>query len=250
MRSFIFCLLLACCSPILAHATMADIETAVMEKDYATVKELSSNILKSTADSKQRVEAEYYFGLAQLRLGQYAQARQAFQIVMEASAKTEFYDKAALGMIESLYLAGFYKDALKEGERLVKKSPNSASLSLVYLKIARANLKMMRWSQANEYLSKILKDFPQSMEAPIAKQLMEEKEYFTVQVGSFVERGRAMALINQLKSGGQYAYVVETTSPDGKAFYRVRVGQMTSLTEAKQLEQSLAKLGYPTLIYP
>ncbi len=233
-----------------AHATMADIETAIMNKDYVQAKSLAANVLRTTSVPAQRIEAEYYFGLAQLRLGQYADARKAFGIVMAASTTQDMYDKAGLGAIDGLYMAGFYKDALKAEESLLKKSPKSQFLSSIYLKIARANLKLMRWTKANEYLTRIMKEFPQSFEAPIAKQLLEEKEYFTVQVGSFLDQGRAIALTNELKSTGQYAYIVETTSPDGQKFYRVRVGQLTSLQDAKSLENHLAKLGYPTLIYP
>ena len=63
-------------------------------------------------------------------------------------------------------------------------------------------------------------------------------------------KGRAITLMESLKGGGQYAYIVETTSAGGQKFYRVRVGQMSSLKDAEDLENRLAKLGYPTLIYP
>jgi tetratricopeptide (TPR) repeat protein len=231
------------------YAEIADIEAAIMDRDYTQVKTLSLRVLKNPANSQQAMEAEYYFGLAQLRLGQYAQAREAFQNVMDNRLSKSMYDRAALGKTESLYLAGFYKDALVEGEKLLRKSPHSQYLSLIYLKMARINLKLMRWSKANEYLNKIVMDFPQSLEVPIAKQLLEEKEYFTVQVGSFEDKNRALALSNELKDAGHYAYIVETTS-DNRIFYRVRVGQMTSLKDAKDMETKLAQLGYPTLIYP
>ena len=108
----------------------------------------------------------------------------------------------------------------------------------------------MRWEDANKFLTKIVSDFPQSPEAPIAKQLLEEKQYFAVQVGSFLDKSRALELIEDLKGSGQYSYVVETTAPDGEVFYRVRVGQMSSLKDAEELKNRLDKLGYPTLIYP
>ena len=87
------------------------------------------------------------------------------------------------------------------------------------------------------------------MEAPIAQNLLEEKEFFTVQVGSFLDDNKAIQLVEDLKAKGQYVYMVETTS-QGKKFYRVRVGQMTSLSDAQTLEAKLVQSGYPTLIYP
>ena len=108
----------------------------------------------------------------------------------------------------------------------------------------------MRWEDAHKYLNKIITEFPKSPEAPVAKQLLEEKQYFAVQVGSFLERAKALSLIQDLKGNGQYAYVVETTAADGQTYYRVRVGQMSSLNDAEDLKRRLDKLGYPTLIYP
>ena len=72
----------------------------------------------------------------------------------------------------------------------------------------------------------------------------------SVQVGSFLDKGRALTLIDDLKGSGQYAYVIETTGADGQKYYRVRVGQMSSLASAEDLKKHFDKLGYPTLIYP
>jgi tetratricopeptide (TPR) repeat protein len=234
----------------LAYAALPDIEAAVMNKDYAQAKDLASQIMKDSSDPTERTEAQYYYGLAQLRLGQYADARSAFQSVMDTRPAQDVYDKAALSLIEGFYMDGFYTDALDTANQLLKKSPYSSFLSLIYFKIAGADLKLMRWEDANKYLNKIISEFPLSPEASVAKQLLEEKQYFAVQVGSFLDKGRALTLIDDLKGGGQYAYVVETTASDGQKYYRVRVGQMSSLKDAEDLKKRLDKLGYPTLIYP
>ncbi len=231
-------------------AGIADIETALMDKDYAKVGVLSQEVLKSPVVNDERRMAEYYLGLSQLRLGDNAQARKTFQAVKETARSRDMRDKASLGIAEALYAAGFYKDALKEGESLLHKSPNSALLSLVYLKLARTNLKLMQWQKAKSYLNQIITRFPQSMEYGVAKQLLEEKEYFSVQVGAFMEQERAVQLTEGLKGEGEYAYIVETTSAEGKKFFRVRVGQISSLDQAQALESKLSQQGYPTLIYP
>ncbi len=234
-----------------AFASMEDIETAVMNKDYQSVQKEATDLLRHTNSSKERALAHYYIGLSQLRLGKYADSRKTFGILMQQHPDQELYDKAAVGLIEGLNMSGFYQDALKEGERYIKKNSQSSYLSVVYLKMARANLKLMRWQKANDLLNKITKDFPQSMEAPIAQGLLEEKQYFAVQVGAFEDKSRAVSLTNELKAKEFYAYIVETTMMhDNKKFYRVRVGQIASLGKAEELEKSLATLGYPTLIYP
>jgi len=233
-----------------SYAALPDIEAAVMNKDYAQARQLASEIIKDSNNPSDRAEAQYYYGLAQLRLGQYDDARSAFQSVMDSHPVQDTYDKAALSLIESFYMGGFYTDALDSANKLLRASPHSSFLSLIYLKHAGADLKLMRWEDANAYLNKIISEFPQSPEAPIAKQLLEEKQYFAVQVGSFLDKGRALTLIDDLKGSGQYSYVVETNGSDGQKYYRVRVGQMSSLTDAENLKKRLDKLGYPTLIYP
>ncbi len=243
-------MVLVTCICRLAFASTADIETAIMNKNYEQAKVLATSQLKSSLDPQEKIQSEYYLGLSQLRLGQYPEARSAFQIVMSVADSKDLYDRAALGMIEALYIPGFYKDALKETQSLLRKSPHSPFLSIIYLKLARIHLKMTQWGQAKEYLQKIIKDFPQSLEASVARNLMEEKEYFAVQVGSFLDQQKAQNLQEQIHAKGQYAYVIETTSSDGKKFFRVRVGQMASLSDAQALEGQLTQWGYPTLIYP
>ncbi len=234
----------------LACAAMPDIEAAVMNKDYAQARDLASRTIKDSHDPAERTEAQYYYGLAQLRLEQFAQARGAFQSVMGTRPSQDIYDKAALGLTEGFYRNGLYADALNTAEQLLKKNPNSSFLSLIYFKIAGADLKLMRWEDANKYLNKIITEFAQSPERPLARQLLEEKQYFAVQVGSFLDKAKALTLIGDLKGSGQYAYIVETTASDGQKYYRVRVGQMSSLESAEDLKKRLDKLGFPTLIYP
>jgi len=234
----------------LAHAALSDVETAVMNKNYTQARDMASEIIKDSNVPAERTEAKYYYGLAQLRLTQYADARGAFQGVMDTHPSEDIYDKAALSLIEGFYMEGYYTDALEAASQLLAKSPNSSFLSLIYLKIAGTDLKLMRWDDASAYLNKIISDFPSSPEAPVAKQLLEEKQYFAVQVGSFLDKARALSLIDDLKGNGQYAYVVETNAPGGQKYYRVRVGQMSSVRDAEDLKKRLDKMGYPTLIYP
>ena len=101
-----------------------------------------------------------------------------------------------------------------------------------------------------EYLNKILDKFPNSLEYLIAQQLLEEKQFFAVQVGAFLDQKRAEQLTVQLKEKDEYAYIIETLDRQNKKFYRVRVGQMARLSDAEELKDKLAKEGYPTQIYP
>ena len=232
------------------YAALPDIDALMTKKDYLQAKESAFGILKNTKDVSQQIEARYYFGLAELRLGQYAAARNAFQIVMDAKPSELIYDQAALGIVEEYYLTGFYEESLNAVNQLLNHSPHSSFLSQIYLKIAGNDLKLMKWDEGKEYLSKVVNEFPQSPDAVIAKQLLEEKKYFSVQVGAFLSKERANTLIHDLNVRGQNAYIGEVTAASGEKFYRVRVGRVASLKAAEELEKFIAKLGYPALIYP
>jgi len=245
--SLVFIILFLCG---FANAALTDIQTAIIQEDFSKAEMLAQDYIKSQPDKENLHEALYYLGLSQLRLGHYQQARETFGQLQTASLKGNLYDKAALGLVDTFLMNEQYPEALKEAKRLLLKSPRSEFLSLVYLKIARANFKLAQWKEAQTYLQKITVEFPGSLEAHTARQLLDEKQYFAVQVGAFLDRKLAEKLINEIKDKGEYAYIVETMDKDGAQFFRVRVGKFASLKEAIDLKSRLSKLGYPTSIYP
>jgi len=135
-------------------------------------------------------------------------------------------------------------------QELLKEGDKPEAVSLVYFKLAKVNMKLAHWGQATDYLEKIVRSFPNSLEVPAAKQLLEEKRYFAVQVGAFMERRLAEALVDELKQKEEYAYIIESLDSQDRKFYRVRVGQLAMLKDAQALKNRLAKFGYPAQIYP
>ena len=170
--------------------------------------------------------------------------------LVEDKDHTTHRDKAYLALVDLYYLSENYPQALKTVKKFLRVSPQSQYLSLAYLKLAKANLKLAQGREARKYLEKIVQDYPQSFEVKVAKQLLEEKQYFAVQVGSFMDRGRAENLVNELKAKNEYAYIVETMEEQGKKFYRVRVGQLALSNQAQELKVKLAGQGYPTQLFP
>ena len=169
---------------------------------------------------------------------------------MQSDVEKDLRDKAYLGLFDCYYQQGKYKRALKTIDKLQDISSRSNYLSLIYLKAARVNLKLSKWKEAKDYLQRIIERYPDSFEYHAARQLLEEEQYFAVQVGAFMERERALQVVDALQYQDHYAYIVETMDRDQRKFYRVRVGQVTVLREAERLRKELSKLGYPTRIYP
>jgi len=230
---------------------MAEIETAVLQKDYKLLQQLSQDLLNQSTDETISQQARYYLGISHIELREYDQARAIFgEMIKKKDLPPELKDKAYLGLFDAYYLDEQYTRAKETIHKLLKASPRSEFLSLVYLKAARVNLKLTRWQEAQDYLQKILHQFPESFEAYTAKQLLEEEQYFAVQVGAFMDRHLAESVVFDLKLKNEYAYIVETVDRENLTFYRVRVGQTARLNEARKLEMKLAEQGYPTQIYP
>lgn len=74
-------------------------------------------------------------------------------------------------------------------------------------------------------------------------QMDYEQGRFTVQVGAFLQQANAQRLQSKLAESFDNAHI--TTYFDGqKTFYRVRVGRLTTLSQAVEYEQMLKGSGY------
>ena len=233
-----------------ALANIVEIERAFLEQDYPRAEVLAQEALKkSTSDSE--AQYQYYLGLSQLRLTKYGLAASALKdMVNDTSVPNELRDKAHLALIDAYFLAEKYDLAGRLADQFVSVSVNSDYLSTLYLKLARIRFKQAQFTEARLYLRKIVNEYPSSLDVYLAKQFLQEKMYFSVQVGSFRDRGRAKDLIQQLNAEGRTAYIFEVKDHLGQKYYRVRVGQLSYLDQAKGLQDQLAKQGYPTRIYP
>ena len=229
---------------------LTDIETAIIKKDYDQARKLAKELAALNPDKKTLWEVQYYLAISDVQTAQYEEAEEILKKLINERLDENLRDKVYLGLFDTYYLKEQYTDASKIIQKLSRISPRSSFSSLIYLKMARVSLKLAQWDKAHEYLEKIVKEFSDSLEARFAKQLLEEKQYFAVQLGAFVDRKGAENLIAELGNKQQYAYIVETTDHQSTKFYRVRVGQLALLEEAQKLKAQLARLGYPTQIYP
>ncbi|MBI5416246.1 MAG: SPOR domain-containing protein [Candidatus Omnitrophica bacterium] len=232
-----------------AYADLKDIEASLLNRDYIGAQKLAQDTLASDPGGSVAQKAQYYLGLSQLEQAKYKEALESFGKVSRDRLDPQLRDRLYLGTFDAHYLLEEYEKADATLQGYLKESRPQA-LSLVYLKLAKANLKLANWARATEYLEKIVRSFSNSLEVPAARQLLEEKHYFAVQAGAFQDRRLAESLVDELKQKQEYAYIVETVDQKNNKFYRVRVGQLSMLKDAQSLKLRLAKLGYPAQIYP
>ena len=246
----LFCALFLCGKLSLAQS-VEDIEVALIKQDYTSVQKLCEQKLANKDISLQEdMQVQYYLGLSHLNLQQYDAAEVIFQRIISQKPDDGLRDKAYLGLFNAYYSLEQYDKAEQAIKKLARLSPKSEFSSLIQLKLARVCLKMAQWDKARKALEEITEKYPQSLETPFAQQLLQEKQYFAVQVGAFMDKERATGLVEELVGKNEYAYIVETQAPDNQTYFRVRVGQLSRLDEARQLKVKLAHEGYPAQIYP
>ena len=245
------------CPGTTVWAGLADVETAILKGDYTGARGLAEDVLANQPQNPEAQKAKYYIGLSQLRQAKYNEALESFNKIKNEKLGAQLRERVYLGLFDAYYLLEGYQEAdatlqelLKEGAKPRPRRGKPEAMSLIYFKLAKVNMKLARWGQATDYLEKIVRSFPNSLEVPAAKQLLEEKHYFAVQVGAFMERRLAEALVDELKQKEEYAYIIESVDSQNRKFYRVRVGQLAMLKEAQALKNRLAKFGYPAQIYP
>jgi rare lipoprotein A len=85
-----------------------------------------------------------------------------------------------------------------------------------------------------------------SEEAP-ALQDAREMALYEVQVGAFLERAQAAAVLEQLRDRYPTAYVTTREGPVGR-YYRVRVGPLETQAQAQQLARILRQEGYAVFV--
>ncbi len=248
--SAVILIVLLSAGPAITEASLVDVEAAILNRDYSHAQKLAEEILANQPKDSEAHKAQYYIGLSQLRQSQYRDALGSFNKIKDEKLGAQLRERVHLALFDTHYLLEEYQEADAALQELLKERAKPEAVSLIYFKLAKVNLKLARWSQATGYLEKVVRSFPNSLEVPAAKQLLEEKHYFAVQVGAFMERRLAEALVDELKQKEEYAYIVESLDSQKRKFYRVRVGQLAMLKEAQTLKVRLAKLGYPAQIYP
>jgi tetratricopeptide (TPR) repeat protein len=229
---------------------LTDIELAMLRQDFEASFRLAKEFVLKSGNPEDVDYAYYYSGLSQLKRGRHAQARDIFHKLVKATPDKSLIIRANLALMDSYYIQEYYEEVLEISANLQTAYPQSDYEGMILYKSARAHLKLAHWQRARELFNQILKSFPGSFEAQMAEQFLQEKQFFAVQVGSFLERRRAEDQMTELKRMGEYAYIVETMDQNNNQFYRVRVGQLAGLKEAQKLKTKLSGMGYPTLIYP
>jgi tol-pal system protein YbgF len=101
--------------------------------------------------------------------GNYQLALQGFRQFMQEYPNNELADNAQYWIGEVFYAQGRFPDAIQEFEKVVKLYRSGDKTSSAILKIGYAYLSIGETEQGKIYLEEVIKDYPDSQEANLAK---------------------------------------------------------------------------------
>src|SRR3989338_10160777 len=87
-----------------AQASIKDVESAIIQKDYALAKQSALQLLEEDGAQEQGQELRYYVGLCDLQMGEYDQAKKIFSALISDRKNIPLRDKAFLGLFDVYYI--------------------------------------------------------------------------------------------------------------------------------------------------
>ncbi len=121
-------------------------------------------------DSEEAYESAY----KEFTQGQYDEARRDFQKFLQLYPKSDSSDKAQFWLGECYYSEGNYEKAILEYEKVIKDFSQSDKVPPAMLKQAFSFLKLKDKSSAKLLLKQVIRDYPNTNQAKIAKKKLAE----------------------------------------------------------------------------
>ena len=197
---------------------LKNVEVLMLKGAYSQAARECERFLAGRHRAAIECKAYYLLGTCLLKEGRYDEARKNFDIILQRFPRSKFCDDASLSVANSYLLEGDYNQAsLKYGQFLRDFTRSELS------SIARRQQKLCK--QGSPYVG----------------------FYFSVQLGCFSNKTNAEKLRDKLINNGYQAYILELP---GDELYHVRVGKLSSRSQAESLEQRLKAAGYSTKICP
>ena len=228
-------------------AVLNKAEQAFVKGDYEEVIAIGNKYV--SYGKKSDDELQYIMGRALLKLNRFKEARDCFSKIINQNDSDKFLDNAYIGLADSYYLDGDYEKASENYERAKQYFPDSDSMPIVYYRLGNCYSKLGNGSASKEYYDKLIKCYPDSLEAKLLVREKSDFAVYSVQVGSFISWKNAKKLCDELKNKGFDANIYTTILGD-KRFYRVRVGQCSQLSDVEDMARALRNSGYSAKIYP
>ena len=119
-------------------------------------------------------ESAYTSAYKEFKDGKYEEARRDFQKFLDTYPKAEYSDNAQFWLGECYYVEGKYEKAILEYEKVIKNFSSSEKVPHALLKQGLSFLKLKDKASAKLILQQVIKDYPNTNQARIARARLAE----------------------------------------------------------------------------
>ncbi len=222
-------------------------EGAFVKGNYEEVLRMGEAYLKRRPKNEEKMLC--LMGRALLKLKRLDEARDYFLKVAEGSRDKKCLAEANIGIADSYYLDGEYRQARDYYEKVARSYPDADSMNIVYYRLGECYSKLENDTTAKEYYDKLMRLYPDSLEAKLVKGEGSGAITYSVQVGSFNKMDNAERLCAELKTR-EFDANIQTVTVDNTCFYRVKVGSYSRIRDAEDMARNLQNKGYTTKVCP
>lgn len=245
--SFMFCALLFGSS--VYASDLNKVRENFLSGNYKSAIIEGEKILAGSGSGGELEELYYILGLSYLKDGNYLRAADIFEIILSELKTTRFKAQSRLGLADSNFLRNNFEKAKAAYLELLGGNDAVFLKASIYYRLSQCEAKLGNAIGAKAYIEKLNTEFPDNFETGLENPSQPGDFYYSVQVGSFINKANAESLMRKLQAKGYAAFVEEGISA-GAAIYRVKSGKLFNRNEAVGLEAKLSAEGYPTKICP
>lgn len=146
----------------------------ISKKDYSGDTAGDSNATAKDISGKQDKAAMYAAAYQAFKAGHYAKAQEAFQAFLAAHPSGEYSDNAQYWIGECYFFEKKYEKAILEYEKVTKKFPSSSKVPYAILKQGISFQNLGDKTSARLLLQQVIKDYPNTSQARIARSKLQE----------------------------------------------------------------------------
>ncbi|MEO0128615.1 MAG: SPOR domain-containing protein [candidate division WOR-3 bacterium] len=189
--------------------------------------------------------AEVFYYLARLTANPDSSVHY-YRTIVNKYPQSRYADIAYLEIAKIFIGKQDFKNAMLTLNQLNNDYPNSELKDEVLFWTGVVFIEIGNKENGYKVLQELINAYPKSIWANRAKNLIPsatpQREYYTIQIGSFRNKENAEKRLEELKTKGFDARIVEAVIMD-KIHYRVWIGEFETLEEAKSLLAKLDSLG-------
>ncbi|MEW6356819.1 MAG: tetratricopeptide repeat protein [Planctomycetota bacterium] len=217
-------------------------------QNYPSAMATYTKYIESNKGSDYAADAYYGRGMCSFAQGNYFAARQDFERALSKTNDKDLQATILLRLGECYMREERFKEAEDVYNRLLKKFPYSAKRDDVLYFLGVACLRQAKWDEAENYLGQVIRNYPYSTRKPLAQEKMPaEDRFFSVQVGAYQTRDKALAIQQDLSKRGLDSFI-RVINRSGTTYYCVRTGRFASWDEVKQHAQRLEVAGFKDIL--